>query len=745
MSPASRALGWLREHPLARAELVASAWEIFSALLFGSAVVPVVLGFTVTSMAFLGTLVLSGLLARVLLPLGARGFALAGALRALAWPLVILPSLHSAGPGALVAALAFGLMAGGIRRSIYRMLLDPVASEAELGQSLRPRLSEAATTVGIVGGHVMLLFSVAFLRTASQVIFEAWFEIVPALALLGTTGFTLAVRPATSVVLEALEAGEAAPPELLRKGLERARSLPERLSRLNFVLWLVCTTVGAVYVRPPTRAADAVTQIGFGALFAWGVSFYQRAWVADVCAPVVLRLTQLAKRELDEPRVSMRGRLLREFGLPLLFTCLLSLFSSIALYRALGQGLSLREDLNATVALFASFALLVLAAGGVVARAARELSRPIVEVATAADRVAHGTLDLAVPPVRGPAEVRGLGESVEGMRQALRRTIAELEEERRTLEAKVDARTAELKKALDELREAQAALIQGERLASIGELVSGVAHEIYNPLNAVAGASQPLEELVTDLRKVLDAYRDAERELPFARRRQLESLRGEVDLDASLDDLVGISSVVRRATARAVRIVSNLRSFSRPTGEPVPTDLHAGLDETLMLLAPRLRQLDIAVERRFGDVPQVTCRGGELNQVFLNLLVNAVQALEQAHRQASPRERAEHEPAIVIETRREGDLVRVAIADNGPGVPPDIAARIFDPFFTTKARGEGTGLGLSLSSQIVRRHGGSLTLERGPTSGACFVVRVPIGAPPARKSAPEALGPDDAA
>ncbi|WP_129573522.1 sensor histidine kinase [Sorangium cellulosum] len=670
--------------------------------------------------------------------------------------------------GLLVTAVAFGVMAGGMRLAIHRSLLradaaDGGASEAAsaraLAAALRPRLAESATAAGIVGGHVMLLFCVAFLRTQSQVVFQAWFEVVPLLALSGTLGFTFAVRPATHAIVAALRAGPSGDRALLARGLARAERLPDVLASLNFALWLGCTAIGIAYVRPgatfrpgaPFSAADALMQLGFGALFAFGVSFYQRAWHRDSVARAVdlLRAWTGAPERGGAPPTPLRRRMLRDFGLPLLFTGLLSLFSSIGLYRALATGSSFNEDFNAITALFASFSLLVLAALGVVARAARELSRPMAQLARAADEVARGELGAAVPRLSGPKEVVGLGESVERMRQALSRTIDELEGERAGLEENVAARTAELTRALSELKRTQAALIQGERLASIGELVAGVAHEIYNPLNAIAGAAQPIEELAAELRAVLDAYRAAERELPDDRRRALEALREQLQTEAALEDLVGISTLVHRAVERSVRIVANLKSFSRVSGEPLPVDLHAGLEETLLLLGPRLRQARIEVVRRYGDLPPVTCRSGEINQVFMNLLVNAIQALEEAS--AAPpapvgAEAAEGAggaaegppgaPVICVETWIDEDMAAVAISDSGPGVPPDLAQRIFDPFFTTKPRGHGTGLGLSISTDIVRRHGGTLALAPadgragdlrcGAPAGARFVCRLPL-------------------
>jgi two-component system NtrC family sensor kinase len=735
-----------------RAEIVAAGWEIFSALLFISAVVPAAFATPWPEVIFLGTLALSAALARPLLAQGVRGYAVAGVVRAASWPIAVAPLVGTAGPKVVVAALAFGMMAGAMRRAIYRRLLAQGSAEEDdraLARGLMSRLAESAATAGIVGGHVLMLFSVAFLRTKSQLIFQAWFEIVPALALLGTAGFTLAVRPAASVVLRALEAGPSGPRALLLRGLSRARALPNALAILNFVVWMLCTAIGVQRMRPGPRlwrAADVVMELALGALFAWGVAFYQRAWQTDQVAPVVDRLSRWTGVAIAAEPISLERRMLRDFGLPLLFTAALSLLSTIGLYRALGAGLGLREDLSAVTALFASFAILVIAVGGVVARAARDVARPMTELAGAADRVARGRLDAPVPKVSGPVEVVALGESVEGMREALGRTIGELEKERAGLEANVEARTAELRRALDELRRTQAALVQGERLATIGELSAGIAHEIYNPLNAIAGAAEPLGELAGGLRRMIDAYREAEAELGPARRRALAELRRELDVDASLDDLAGIATVIRRATSRSVKIVQNLRNFARGSGEAVPSDLHAGLEETLMLLMPRLRQGSIEVTRRFGALPLVTCRPEEMNQVFMNLLVNAAQAIEQG---------PSRERTIQVETGVEGDAAVVIVSDSGPGVPEGLERRIFDPFFTTKPRGQGTGLGLSISTEIVRRHGGTLTLEPAgagdvggepPSSttagGARFVCRIPLGrASPSSRPAPDAPSP----
>jgi two-component system, NtrC family, sensor kinase len=732
---------WQRTEPLVRAEIIATSWEIFSVLLFSSAVVPLAFSTPWPSAIFVGGLALSAGLARRLTSLGRVGYAVAAAIRALSWLAAITPLLSYEDLRLLIASTGFGLMAGGIRRAIYRRTLDPPTdnpSPVRMRADLRAGLAENAMVAGIVGGHVMLLFSVAFLRTESKMVFRAWWEIIPALAVLGTLGFTLGVRPITDRAHAGLRMGPDGDAGELGAALEQAERIPQRLSYINFAVWLACIAIGVLYFQADQRwnGPDALNQVAFGALFAWGVSFYQRGWHEDAVAPVVARLRQWTGKAAARETVNLRRRMLTQFGGPLLFTLALSLLAAVGLYRTMAGNLSLREDFNAITALGASFGMLVLAVGGVFLRAARQLSEPLAMLANAADDVASGKLEAEVPPVIAPVEVVGLGASIERMRQALARTIAELKEERAHLEVNVALRTSELAATVEELKEAQTALIQGERMALIGELVAGVAHEIYNPLNAISGSISALERVREELLEMLDAYRTLEDSLPEAEREAIRARRARIDLDGTFGDLEGVVKVVQKATQRAVDIVAHLKSFSRAPSEPIPADIHDGLRETLGLLGHRIRHAGIEVIEDFGDVPEVVCRAGEINQVFMNLLTNAIHASLERHGHGGG--------VIAVRTSADKEAASVAISDNGTGVPKELHKRIFDPFFTTKARGEGTGLGLSISTEIVRRHGGRLWVEADPElGGARFVCRLPLQ--PARRSIRGARPPSEVA
>jgi two-component system NtrC family sensor kinase len=728
----SLASQWRDAQPLVRAEIVANSWEIFSALLFVSAVVPQAFSTPWPSIIFAIGLAVSSWLARPLTDRGTRGAGLAAALRMVFWLLAVVPLLQAVDPRLLVATFGFGLMAGGIRRALYGRWLEPLPKRPgrkRLRERLRIQLSENAMVAGIVGGHVLLLFSVGFLRTQSKVVFRAWWEIIPVLALLGTLGFTLAVRPITRSVLAALKVGPNAEREAMLNALKDAVAIPRRLSLINLSVWLACIGVGVFYFQPGLtewRWADAAMQLAFGSLFAWGVSFFQRGWHEDTVQPIVKRLREWTGTAAEIKAVSLRQRMLTEFGLPLVFTLTLSLFASIGLYRALGPDLPLAEDFAAITALGASVGMLVLAVGSVFMRAARQLSQPLSTLASAADRVASGKLDAEVPRVLGPVEVMGLGHSIEDMRKALARTIEELKQERASLESNVELRTAELRRALEELKQAQTALIQGERMALIGELVASVAHEIYNPLNAISGSVSALDRVSSELDQMLKAYQRSEELLPADVRQALAQQRQELDVAGALDDLTGVAKVVRSATRRSVEILGNLRSFSRASAEPIPTDLHGGLAETLSLLQHKLKIRNIRVVERYGELPQVTCRAGEVNQVFMNLLTNAIQAIESRH--------GSEGGVIEVDTSCDGEIATIGISDNGDGVLSELREKVFDPFFTTKRKGEGTGLGLSISLEIVQRHGGSLAVEdtEGDADGARFVCQLPVAGPKRR-------------
>ncbi len=265
--------------------------------------------------------------------------------------------------------------------------------------------------------------------------------------------------------------------------------------------------------------------------------------------------------------------------------------------------------------------------------------------------------------------------------------IAQLNE---NLEARVEERT-------EELQRTQAQLVQNEKMVSLGQLVAGIAHELNNPIGFVHANLQLMQGYVDKLLAKVPA------DDPQVARAQ-----------EALHKLFNRS---REGTQRVKQIVADLRAFSRlDQAEVQEVDLHEGIDRTLSLMEPRLKE-GVEVERDYGDLPPVRCYAGQLNQVFMNLLMNACDALDGSG-------------AIRIRTRAHATGVRLEFSDDGPGIPAAIRNRLFEPFFTTKEVGKGTGLGLSLSHGIVQRHGGSIRVEESDRGGALFVIDLPFDAAP---------------
>jgi signal transduction histidine kinase len=295
-----------------------------------------------------------------------------------------------------------------------------------------------------------------------------------------------------------------------------------------------------------------------------------------------------------------------------------------------------------------------------------------------------------------------------------------IEELSRGLEEKVRVRTEQLRTANEEVaaayRELQAAqvqLVQREKMASVGQLVAGVAHELNNPIGFVASNAATLEDFVGRLRAMLESYRSRDGALPDADRRALGEEWQARKIDYALRYLDSMILGIREGAERTRKIVRDLRVFARGDDDVrQPVDLHEELESSLTLLGHLLKDR-VVVERKYGDLPAVECVRSQIDQVLLNILANAAQAIEGPG-------------AITIETRQEDGWAVVAVRDTGPGIAPDVIGRIFDPFFTTKPVGEGSGLGLSISYEIVKKHGGEIDVESRPGEGATFTMRLPV-------------------
>ena len=354
------------------------------------------------------------------------------------------------------------------------------------------------------------------------------------------------------------------------------------------------------------------------------------------------------------------------------------------------------------------FVVLFGACAGIVVVTVAQFVTPIRALEQRADSMARGELADPVSSGGEGDEIGRLTFALEEMRRALRDKLRSTEEVNLDLERAVQMRTAdlarknrELAETLDKLTRTQNQLVRSEKMASIGQLVAGIAHEINNPVNAIVNTVGPLEDAIGEI----------------------ESADAAARADAA-GDIREMVRVVQRGAQRTKAIVQALHNYSRTDDEKlVDFDLNRSLDDSLELLRHLLKQ-HVTVAKHYGEVGKIRGHAGQINQVFMNLLTNAAQAL-------GGRDHA----TITIDTRGDGDHVVVKISDNGPGIPADVLPRIFDPFFTTKDVGEGTGLGLAIVHELVERHGGTIDVHTELGAGTTFTVvlpRQPADAKPVR-------------
>jgi PAS domain S-box-containing protein len=287
----------------------------------------------------------------------------------------------------------------------------------------------------------------------------------------------------------------------------------------------------------------------------------------------------------------------------------------------------------------------------------------------------------------------------------------------------------DLRETEKELKAKQNQLIQADKMASIGQLAAGVAHEINNPIGFITSNLHTLKEYTGTLTRLIDRYvefeqavRDGDEERIRGLRDSLGEIREEEDLEFIREDLSALLDESVEGTSRVKEIVQNLKTFARVDDVQVKeADVNELIESTLKIVWNELKYKCVVV-KNYGKLPRLRCYPQKLNQVFMNLLVNAAQAIP---------EKGE----IRIETAVRNEEAVVWIQDNGSGIPADRLSRIFEPFFTTKPVGKGTGLGLSISYGIIRNHGGKLDVESEPGRGTCFVIRLPLSGMPEDRDA----------
>lgn len=319
-------------------------------------------------------------------------------------------------------------------------------------------------------------------------------------------------------------------------------------------------------------------------------------------------------------------------------------------------------------------------------------------------------------------------------------TFRDITERKQAEEAAREREKSEkLERALEELQRTQTQLIQSEKMSSLGQMVAGVAHEINNPINFIYGNLTYAKNYAKDLLRLIELYQQKFPKPPA----EIQGMIEEIDLDFLKEDFLKLQDSLLVGAERIQEIVTSLRTFSRlDEAEVKQVNIHDGIESTLMILQSRLKTFahklggncsGLNIVKNYGEIPQIECYAGQLNQVFMNLLSNAIDALEESWIDGHSCWEAQPDkaPTIWIETNAIApDRIQIKIADNGPGIAPEVCQKLFDPFFTTKPIGKGTGLGLSISYQIVvDRHGGQMACHSQLGQGAEFQLEIPVQQP----------------
>ncbi len=309
--------------------------------------------------------------------------------------------------------------------------------------------------------------------------------------------------------------------------------------------------------------------------------------------------------------------------------------------------------------------------------------------------------------------------------QENRQANSNLREINEDLEHRVERRTEELSQTLHQLKRTQTHLVQQEKMSGLGQMVAGVAHEINNPVNFIHDNLRHIGTYTHDLIDFLQLY---EKHYPNPHS-DIKAQAEEIDIGFIKTDLAKTFTSMKVGTERIREIVLSLRNFSRiDESECKAVDIHQGIESTLMILQHRLKaspeRPEIAIIRDFGELPPVKCYAGQLNQVFMNILVNGIDALE-ADLAQNPS--TQKRPQMTLRTEVRSQSAVISIADKGTGIPESVKDRIFDPFFTTKAIGKGTGMGMAISYQIVtEKHQGKIECFSDAGVGTEFVIEIPM-------------------
>lgn len=351
------------------------------------------------------------------------------------------------------------------------------------------------------------------------------------------------------------------------------------------------------------------------------------------------------------------------------------------------------------------FALLLF---GIIASAmmSRIISSPLLRLTNGVKEFAGGNFNYRLKKSK-------FGE-INELVQAYNDMAAQLLELYTSLEQKVQERTLELKKANEDLKEAQAMMVHSEKMRSLGELVAGIAHEINNPINFIYGNIMILEKYTKDLFELINKYSENEDLIPPEKKIEIEQMKEEMDIDFLKDDIKELIRSCIEGTERTKNIILDLKNFSRMEEMVMAQfDIPKEIDTTLNILNNKYKNR-ITVHKNYEEnLPKIEAYGGQINQVFMNILDNSAAAIE-------------GNGEVFIDVKKIGDSVEIKFKDTGKGIKKENIGKVFDPFFTTKPVGQGTGLGMSISYRVIQNHNGKISVESEVGKGATFTIVLPI-------------------
>lgn len=302
------------------------------------------------------------------------------------------------------------------------------------------------------------------------------------------------------------------------------------------------------------------------------------------------------------------------------------------------------------------------------------------------------------------------------LNEKVQRRTAEVVKQKKEIEEKnevLEDQKEELRSMLENLKLTQSQLVQSEKMASLGQLVAGIAHEINNPVTFISAGVDSLGTNLEEVRQVLEVYHRLTPGNATEKLKEIENLKEQIDYKQAIREINKLIESIKNGTERTTQIVNGLRTFSRLDEDVLKVaNLHEGLDSTLILLRNRYKNR-IEISRDYGDIPLIECYPGQLNQVFMNIISNAIDAIDDIG-------------VITISTSKSFGFIQINIKDSGSGMPENIKAKIFDPFYTTKEVGEGTGLGLSISHGIIEKHKGSIKVHSEAGNGTEFIINLPL-------------------